>query len=372
MTTRAISVSRWLAGVLIVAGITLRLVAGGHRLAPILVTLGLLAAIPGLVADRRARRQGAIGAPPTGLLLPRSLAPLWGAVGFTLMFFLAARTTGAGWLIVLSCLIIGSVVVGVVVPPLTLARIRVRMSGPGDAVAGEPFTLSVAVDRPGLGLLAQGASPPTPLAAVLDGANPIGPVIARRGVIREMTVVISSSAPLGMLRASRRITVPLDHPVHVSPRMGRCQETGASQNAAEGEMAGSRPTHGDRLRSVREYADGDAMRLIHWPASARRGDLVVKELESPASPHLHLVVALTGVPEVDDPICDDAMATAVRALEDGRSITLHTNDGTGARVTPVRRPRDAGRCLAAADAGAVPEPHDAYGRIVRLTAPGAP
>ncbi|MBW3592680.1 MAG: DUF58 domain-containing protein, partial [Actinobacteria bacterium] len=39
-----------------------------------------------------------------------------------------------------------------------------------------------------------------------------------------------------------------------------------------------RPT-GFELHSVREYVQGESLRRVHWPSTARRGDLMVKELE---------------------------------------------------------------------------------------------
>ena len=43
---------------------------------------------------------------------------------------------------------------------------------------------------------------------------------------------------------------------------------------------------------IREYAQGDDMRLVHWAATAHRGELMVRQLEPPARPAL--VLALTG------------------------------------------------------------------------------
>lgn len=338
---------------------------------PWLLLATMVVFIPDWILYRRARRTSiAASGRASGIMLKGFLGPFWGALGFALMFFLAARTTGAGWLIVLCCLIVGATIIGAVVPPFTLMRLTVRASGPADAVAGEPFATTLEVSRPGLGLTAQSPPPGELKAAIVDGANPLWPMTSERAVIREMVLVISSSAPIGMFRWSRRMIIPFDRPIHVAPRLGAPRETAASDDAVEGELTGGRPTHGDRLRSVREYVDGDAMRLVHWPASARRGGLVVKELESPADPHLHLVVKLHGIPELDEHICEDAMATAVEALEARRPVTLHTNDGIAPRVTPVRHRRDAGRVLAEAAPGPVSEPDDVHGHVIRLTARG--
>jgi uncharacterized protein (DUF58 family) len=52
-----------------------------------------------------------------------------------------------------------------------------------------------------------------------------------------------------------------------------------------------RPT-GFELHSVREYADGDSLRKVHWRSTARRGQLMVKELED--APRDEVAVLLDG------------------------------------------------------------------------------
>lgn len=50
-----------------------------------------------------------------------------------------------------------------------------------------------------------------------------------------------------------------------------------------------RPT-GYELHSVREHVEGDSLRTVHWPSTARRGRLMVKELED--APRDEIVVLL--------------------------------------------------------------------------------
>ncbi len=290
---------------------------------------------------------------------------------FAFILFLTARTTGAGWLIVLVCIIVSVMVVGAVLPVFALLRLRPRLHGPRDVTADEPFHMTIGVARAGLGLIVQvldGASPP---AVVFDREAPVGPLRADRGVIREMTVLIASTAPLTMMVVRRRLQIVLDHPVHVAPKVGRAHATATAADAAEGGSTGGQAAHGDRLRSVREYVSGDALRLVHWPVTARRGALVVKEPEGPAAPDLHLVVPLSGVREADDAVCEDAMATVVAALDEGRRVTLYTNDGTSGCVTRVRDRRDAGRALATAGPGRPADPGIADGVVLRLPGSGS-
>ena len=51
---------------------------------------------------------------------------------------------------------------------------------------------------------------------------------------------------------------------------------------AEGEIPHVVALHGEDDQSIREYRDGDDLRRIHWPASARTGDLMVRQEDRPA------------------------------------------------------------------------------------------
>ena len=59
-----------------------------------------------------------------------------GAIGAAL--YLAARTTGAGWLIVILCGVAAVLVVGAVWPRIALARVRIEASAPPTPPLGRP------------------------------------------------------------------------------------------------------------------------------------------------------------------------------------------------------------------------------------------
>ena len=85
--------------------------------------------------------------------------------------------------------------------------------------------------------------------------------------------------PFGLERAVVSLTAPgalLVYPRLV--RLGRLfSESGARSH--DGRRLLLRRSSGFELHSVREYERGESLRRVHWPSTARRGQLMVKELE---------------------------------------------------------------------------------------------
>ncbi|HEY1738125.1 MAG TPA: DUF58 domain-containing protein, partial [Acidimicrobiia bacterium] len=104
------------------------------------------------------------------------------------------------------------------------------------------------------------------------------------------------------------------------------------------------------------FVSGDPARHIHWPSSARRGELVVRDFDPPAVIGLAIQVDLRS----HDPGAIEHAASAARALgeavlAEGAACCLLTYDGEP-RVTYVTAAREVGRLLAAAGPGEPPEP----------------
>ncbi len=59
---------------------------------------------------------------------------------------------------------------------------------------------------------------------------------------------------------------------------------------SEGEQAHLIALHGEDDVTIREYRDGDDLRRIHWPATARTGDLMVRQEDRPAQRRAALVL----------------------------------------------------------------------------------
>ncbi len=81
----------------------------------------------------------------------------------------------------------------------------------------------------------------------------------------------------------RLAVVPNVGEVIVLPRVHDLRGTRGSTGAGtEGTIPHMIALHGEDDVSVREYRDGDDLRRIHWPATARTGDLMVRQEDRPA------------------------------------------------------------------------------------------
>jgi uncharacterized protein (DUF58 family) len=283
--------------------------------------------------------------------------------------FLIARTSGAGWVMVVLSGLLATLAVGVVWPALLLRSVRVSVSGPRDATVGRPARLRVDVAGWHQQLKVRVLVPSGEWTAVaVPAAGDVTVVPARRGVVHEAAVELRGAGPLGLVWWTRRGPVGLEHPIEVGPVP---DEPARLPRAAAG-GAGGEPRTGaglDVVRTVREYVPGDPARLVHWPVSARHGSLVVKELDDPASRRLVIVVDLRGEDDAAEDAASRAAGLAVRALREGLAVTMATAEVGETRTAAVKTRLDVSRRLARTVAGAPPEgPFPPGVEVVRVAA----
>ncbi len=285
-----------------------------------------------------------------------------------LAIFGAAQTTGAGWLVVLASLIAGTLTVGAVWPSWLMRAMAVAVSGPTDAVAGRPFVLDVDVQRPHAavritlrGLMEDGVG--------IDAPDERGiPVMApNRGVLQRVDLEVWCGHPFDLFGRRRYVTVELPHPIYVAPKPIATGLPAGMAGHPEGTGAGGGGIGpGEMVRSLREYLPGDAMRLVHWRASAGRPDLLVKELELPERPHLVLLLDVDG-PD-GDRRAGEAAGMIQAARREGIPVTLATFESAGPVIGEVGSMREAGRRLAGAVPGTPPDgPLPPQANVVRLS-----
>jgi uncharacterized protein (DUF58 family) len=91
--------------------------------------------------------------------------------------------------------------------------------------------------------------------------------------------------------------------------------------------------------------------MVHWPSTARTGELMVREMEAPDAPHLVLSVDLGGGGNVAEAIASRAAGLGRAALRSGLPLTLLTAESDGPRAGRVATALDLGRRLAKATTG---------------------
>jgi hypothetical protein len=112
----------------------------------------------------------------------------------------------------------------------------------------------------------------------------------RRGIFPIGPMNIDLGDGLGLAASSLLAGEP--QPVIVTPEVVPLAETGLTMPAGDGEarLVQRRATGDDDDSMTREYRAGDAMRRVHWRATARHGDLMVRQEEQRSFPEARIIV----------------------------------------------------------------------------------
>ncbi len=153
-------------------------------------------------------------------------------------------------------------------------------------------------------------------------------------------LTIELTDPLGLERVGEQLGEPAV--VLVRPRIPALPSLFSSAGSRElGAAHGGlrRPT-GFEIHAVRDYVPGEPLRTVHWPTTARRGRLMVKELEDAAREDVAIVLdqdaaGVAGPPRGNsfDAAVRAAGALALAHLRTGRRVVIV---GSGAPSQPIR------------------------------------
>lgn len=126
--------------------------------------------------------------------------------------------------------------------------------------------------------------------------------------------------PFGLARAE--VELPAGGSLVVYPRLVHLEElfSESGAHAQDGRRMLLRRQAGFDLHSVREYERGESLRKVHWPTTARRGQLMVKELED--SPRDEIAVVLDADAAA---VAADSFDVQVRAA--GSILRTHASRG---------------------------------------------
>lgn len=229
--------------------------------------------------------------------------------------------------------ICGGVLIGAfVLPLLTLRNLEVDRLMPDAVVAGRPYKVTYVVrnrrrysgawslivtETPSSVRASRGRRiarrfPSGFIAFLKPGAEQRIEVMAtshQRGKLTLPGVRISSRFPLGLFSCQVDYVLPAE--LLVFPALGRFRYDPWRDYRAASTVSSTRNSVRDRsgqeeFHGVREYRQGDNLRWIHWRASARTGELVVREM-IPQRP-THMVVMLDPWPEAKGGVREQSAA----------------------------------------------------------------
>ena len=239
---------------------------------------------------------------------------------------------------------------GIVWPLVAVRRVSLSAESPRDATVGEEVPVTVAVSGRSTGCEVRALDPTGPWHRLdRPGEGTLRHTADRRGVFGALRLELRVTAPFGVLAAHRVHEVALPVPVEVAPRPLAVDWVPAVAPVAGALARSSRAAlGGDLVRSVRPYAPGDPAHLVHWPSTARLGELVVRELEPPAPVGQAIVVDLRGLGHEADRAAAYALGAALAVLDAGGDLLLCTAEADGPVVALARSRTEAGRRLARA------------------------
>jgi uncharacterized protein (DUF58 family) len=230
-------------------------------------------------------------------------------LSISLFFFIAATNTMAGWLYVMSGLILAMVSIAIfsvrqALRGMMIERPTLEPVQAGDALkihlvlqnnSAQPKALLQVIDHLPPGLSQPHTEVVTQVPARQEVKLQYDLMAHRRGIYRWQRVQIRTGAPLGLVWASRVWQHPIQAIVH--PRvlpLSHCPLIDQMGNDPSRSQLSNRMAQGatsGQTRSLRPYRWGDSTRLIHWRTSARTGELRVRELETFTSGQ-RIVIAL--------------------------------------------------------------------------------
>jgi len=229
------------------------------------------------------------------LSLPRPRPLGWGVLGSLPVLLALSDLSANRPLFLLFSFVLAAVLLSYILPILNLKGIRVERVVPPHIHSHEWFTVSAVLSVEGRRADAFGV-------AIRDG--PEGPYdrpgtalalrvtrdapamvryqvrMKQRGLIRIGELELSTSFPFGLFEY--RLVVPVQSEILVYPRIGVFKDDPLPGSRFSRLMTSTETVNDkgqEEFRNLREYRPGDNPRLIAWRATAKRGELMVKELE---------------------------------------------------------------------------------------------
>jgi uncharacterized protein (DUF58 family) len=291
-----------------------------------------------------------------------------------------ARTTGSRWMLTMVVGLGLAILADGVWAFVALRRVDLRIRSASDGMVGVRSSVDVVVDRPAARVSLRMASLVEGDLVIVDAPDVVTMQIVPdvRGVFERAFFELVVRGPLGLVPVRRRADVALPEPVHVAPALvvvpGLEYPAARVRSRVESRQHVRARQTGEVTRGVRAWEPGDGRRRVHWPATARTGSLMARDLDEPVGDEVVVVVDLGPVPwRGAEHTAGIALWVVGDVLALGRRVDLVTREATGLVRGPVADRAAAGRRLAAAVTGPpTPLPDDVDDHAVLPVGPPPP
>lgn len=274
--------------------------------------------------------------------------------------YLFAWNRGMPLLYAFSATCFGIVVVSHLLPRWALRRLEGRLAGAKWVLQGDSAALLVQVANPSATTVRM-LELEAPVEGTLGDNDDARALLVQlaAGRERELTMrtpplrrgrrfagplTVRTGFPLGLVSASETIAGTGQH-IWVYPRCFDVQYVPITgeQFLDMGDAISPRSGGVEEFAGVREYRYGDSRRHVHWRASARRGELVVKEFMRPAAATVTIAVDLRasacigeGLETTTEYAISAAASVARYALGSGHHVQLALGGETFQTMGPWR------------------------------------
>jgi len=229
----------------------------------------------------------------------------WQLVSVTIVTFILALAIGWKPLWIVAWTLVAAFVLSVIWLALSVRGITfVRSTVSGRAQVGERIEERLELENhsffPKLWVqIADGSTLPGHHAGYVSSIGPsqriawrVKTTCKRRGSFHLGPVTATTGDPLGLFR--REFALAREQPLLVLPAIVSLDNFGLFSGILPGRGRGSaRSLHvTTNVVTVRNYTAGDALARIHWPTTARRGELMVKEFDLDPTIDVHILLDL--------------------------------------------------------------------------------
>lgn len=292
----------------------------------------------------------------------RLTLPAIGALAIMMVLFAGSLIGRSNPLMLVASMIAGPFVVNGWLAHGMLRRMESRRRVPERTAAGQPVWIEVEVTNRKRWLASwlvvlrdeirsneESLTAEVPFLRTPAGETRIGRyqfLPMRRGLHRFESMSLTTSYPFGFVE--RSLVVDCSDEMIVHPRIGRLtrrwRRTSTTKHSPIRSAANREGTAEDEFQRLREYRFGDSTRHIHWRTSARRSELLVREIRSD---HAAPVVVLLDLWQLERPSESDLerveLAVSFAATVCVDELTRHREATLDVLVSSRESPRWEGR-----------------------------